>query len=168
MDTAKPAKFPRSKYKRLSAKEKALVINLSKGMTLTDAARASGYTTKAPGQAGYQAYHVVKAKFPELLEKHGLTDDSLIEKYLKPGLEACETKFAQNEGQFTDERNVIAWSIRHNYLETTLKLRGAFDSAQNGNGSVNISAENLQIVNFIPRPERGEKQLEPANDSDGQ
>lgn len=57
----------------------------------------------------------------EIAEKHGITPDSLFEE-LKAELEAEETKLAQHQGQFIDEKDVIAWSIRQNALEKALKL----------------------------------------------
>jgi hypothetical protein len=50
------------------------------------------------GQAGYQALAQLRGRVPELLERHGLGEEVLIEKYLKPLLEAEETKFF-NEGK---------------------------------------------------------------------
>jgi hypothetical protein len=147
-----PQKFPRSKYKRLSPREKAFVVQLSKGLNFTDAARAAGYSPKYAGQGGYQAYHIVKAKFPELLEKHGLTDDALIENYIKPGLEARETKFFQKDGIVTDEREVISWGARHSFLDTTLRLRGAI--GQDGATDEGERNQTINLIVNIPRPER--------------
>lgn len=47
---------------------------------------------------GYQALAQLRGRVPELLERHGLGEEVLIEKYLKPLLEAKETKFF-NEGK---------------------------------------------------------------------
>ncbi len=138
------------KYKRLTSKERALVVHLSKGMSLTNAAIAAGYSPKRPDQSGYQAFESVRAKFPELLEKHGLTDDSFIEKYLVPGLEATETIYAQHEGQFTDERELIAWGPRRAYLDMAFKLRGAY-AATDGDGESNGPVQVNVVVN-VPRP----------------
>jgi hypothetical protein len=77
--------------------------------------------------------------FPELMDRHGLTGSILVEKYLKPGLDAMETEFAKFEGKITDEREVVAWGPRHAYLETSLKLRGAYPQEKSPAGGMKIS-----------------------------
>jgi phage terminase small subunit len=114
------------KPKRLTNRERALFKNLSKGMTITDAALQSGYSKKYPGQCGSQALENLRLKAPELLAKHGLDDSTLIEKYLKPALEANETEFAKFEGKITDSREVIAWGPRLQALDMTAKIRGLY------------------------------------------
>jgi len=114
------------KTKRLTHRERLLFKNLTKGMTITDAALASGYSKKWPNESGRQAIERIRVAAPELLAKHGLDDDSLIREYLKPLLSAEETKFFQHEGRVTDQRNVAALGIRHSALDTTLKIRGLY------------------------------------------
>jgi hypothetical protein len=61
-------------------------------------------------ESGYQALAQLRGRVPELLEPHRLGEEVLIEKYLKPLLEAEETKF------FKDGKvkiNVKALAIRH-------------------------------------------------------
>ncbi len=82
---------------RLTPKQILLVRNLLKGMSLTDAALASGYSENYPGQAGYQALEQIRAKMPELLAKHGLTGEvqnELLEELLGvvPHHQVIETK----------------------------------------------------------------------------
>jgi hypothetical protein len=139
-----------SKYKRLTSRERALVVNLSKGMSLSDAAIASGYSENNARQSGYQAFQVVKEKMPEILEKHGLTDSAVIDKYLLPAMEACETKFFQKDGFVTDQRDVIAWGPRLTALDTFYKLRGAYVSADKQDGE-SIRAS-ITIRLDVPRP----------------
>jgi hypothetical protein len=95
-------------------------------MSLSEATIAAGYSDQNPRQSGFQALEQIRKKMLELLDKHGLTDDSLIDKYLRPALEAKETKFAQFEGKFTDKRNVVAWGPRLTALDMALNLKGSF------------------------------------------
>src|SRR5260370_14114753 len=90
-----PRKYARHnrKKRKLTTRQQAFVKELAKGRTLTDAAKAAGYKDKNPGQAGYQALAQLRGRVPELLERHGLGEEVLIEKYLKPLLEPEETKF---------------------------------------------------------------------------
>jgi hypothetical protein len=65
----------------------------------------------------------LRGRVPELLERHGLGEEVLIEKYLKPLLEAQETKFF-NEGK--TRINVEALAIRHASLRTAFELHGSY------------------------------------------
>ena len=89
---------------------------------------------------------------PELMDRHGITGSVLIEKYLKPGLDAMETEFAKFEGKITDSRDVIAWGPRHAYLETSLKLKGAFPQEKTpiSNMQINVVVEHIGTQNQAP------------------
>jgi len=111
---------------KLTPQQKLLVKGLVKGLSITDAAKEAGYSEKYAGQVGSQALENIRLKMPEVLERHGLTDDSLVENYLKPALQATETKFAQFEGAFTDEREVLAWGPRLTALDIAFNLKGSY------------------------------------------
>jgi hypothetical protein len=115
--------FPK---RTLTAKEAAFVKYLTKGKTQADAARLAGYSEKAPRQAGYQALRHIREKMPQLLDKAGLTDEAVIDKYLRPALEAEETEFAKFEGKITDRVNVVAWGPRLTALDMLYKLKGSY------------------------------------------
>ena len=107
------------------------------GKTLTDAAREAGYSKKYPGQAGSQALEQIRKNAPELLAKHGLTFDYLIENYLKPHLDARETKlfpFTKN-----GVRQVLAVEVKDNKisqvaLDQTWRLLGAYTQEAENKG----------------------------------
>jgi hypothetical protein len=50
-------------------------------------------------------------RVPELLDRHGLSEEILIDKYLRPLLEAEETIFFQKDGKVKQLMNVAAPSI---------------------------------------------------------
>jgi hypothetical protein len=104
----------------------ALVKNLVDGMTLTEAARRAGYSKKWPGQAGHQVLQNLKPKMPELLERLGFSDVALVEKHLKPLLNARMVKFFQHKGKVTDKRIVPDNDARLRTLDMAFKLRGAY------------------------------------------
>jgi len=135
---------------KLTPQQRALVKNLIKGMSITDAALKAGYTDKsrvAAGQAGSQALENLRLKMPEVLEKAGLTDEVLTEKYLKPLLRAKETKFFAHEGKVTDHRDVAALGIRSNALDMTFNLKGSYaPKAIEGGGPINIKEVKVQII----------------------
>jgi phage terminase small subunit len=111
---------------KLTNQQRELVKNLTKGMTISDAALKAGYSELWPRQAGHQALEAIRNKMPEVLEKAGLTDEALIDKYLRPALEAEETKFFQKDGQVTDQRNVWAWGPRLTALDMAFNLKGSY------------------------------------------
>ncbi len=43
-----------------------------------------------------------------------------------PGLEAMETKLAQDKGKFTDERDLVAWGPRLQALDMAFNLKGSY------------------------------------------
>ena len=79
-----PRKYARHnrKKRKLTTRQQAFVKELAQGKTLTQAAKTAGYTDKNPAQAGYQALAQLRGRVPELLERHGLGEEVLIEKYL--------------------------------------------------------------------------------------
>jgi hypothetical protein len=118
----KYAKHGRNKRKP-NARQQKFVKALAEGKTLTQAAKEANYSSKNPGQSGYQALAQLRGRVPELLERHGLGEEVWIEKYLKPLLEAEETKF------FKDGKvriNVEALAIRHASLRTAFELHGSY------------------------------------------
>ena len=116
--------------KSLTHRERMLIKCLSQGMSVTRAALKAGYSDQNPGQSGYQALKAVREKAPELLDRHGLTDDALIEKHLKPMLNATRTVFVKHAGKVTDEREVIAWGPRIASLDLAFRIRGMYKSEQ--------------------------------------
>jgi hypothetical protein len=132
--------------KKLTPQQRALVKNLVKGMSITEAAREAGYADNGyVGQLGSQALENIRLKMPEVLNRHGLTDDVLVEDYLKPLLEAEETKFFQKDGIVVERYNVIAWGPRKEGLDIAFRLKGSYapksaDEIEAGNITINIAA----------------------------
>lgn len=132
-----------SKTTKLTPQQRGLVKHIISGKTITEAARLAGYADNGfVGQIGSQALEAIRRKMPEVLDAHGLTDDVLVENYLKPLLNAEDTEFAKFEGKITDERNVIAWDPRRAGLDMAFNLRGSYaakESAQSGSSiTVNV------------------------------
>ena len=140
---------PRSPKKRLTPQQRALVKNLSKGMSITEAARESGYADNGyVGQLGSQALEGIREKMPHILDRHGLTDDSLIERYLKPALEAQETEFAKFEGRITDSLDVIAWSPRLTALDMAFNLRGSYAPKEASKTAIDAGGVRVEITHI--------------------
>ena len=85
---------------------------------------------------------------PELLQRHGITGDVLVQNYIKPGLDAMQTEFAKFQGRIMDSRDVVAWGPRLQTLDMTLKLLNAYpreDTERNAGVTFNV-------VISAPRP----------------
>ena len=136
---------------KLTQQQRDLVKGLLKGKTITQAALDAGYSENCPGQVGSTALRAIKAKMPELMDKLELTEDHLLIKCLKPALEAYETKFAQKDGIFTDEREVIAWGPRLTALDMAFNLRGSY--APKNQDALDPNHARMTIIMDIPRPD---------------
>lgn len=121
--------------KKLTAKQVALVKALNtkndKGVfnTIAEAAVIAGYSDLNPAQSGSQALSGIRVKMPQVLARHGLTEDALVTKYLLPLLNAEETIFAQKDGLFTDSRDVVDNGTRRAALDMTFKVGGYYRGA---------------------------------------
>jgi hypothetical protein len=138
---------------KLTLKERALVKNLATSKTKKDAALKAGYSEKNPSQSANQALRSIERKMPDVMEKLGLTDESLVADYLKPLLAAEETKFfafrktitipakrktktapatpkRSRLEQVIEARNVAALGIRATALDIAFKLKGSYAPRQ--------------------------------------
>jgi hypothetical protein len=125
---------PRDKKhpKKLTPRQRALVKNIAGGMSQADAARASGYAKDSARQAGHQAMkHIAESGIgADLLDRHGLTDDVLVTKYILPLLEATEIRFFQTEGKVSEERIVSDNVTRRVMVELVCRMKGLFKAEQ--------------------------------------
>ena len=128
-----PKKRHAKKPRALSHKQQKLIKALPKAASVSEAGRIAGYSV-AP--SAHRALKAIERRMPEILDRHGLTEDYLVEKCLKPGLKANETKFFAHEGIVTDSRTVVAWGERRAYLDMANRLRGSYpkEGAPNGSG----------------------------------
>lgn len=126
----KRAKSRKPKKRRhLTPRRVKFVTQLTLGKSLTDAARAAGYSKDYPGQAGHQALEQIRKTAPDLLAAHGLTDDVLIEKYLMPLMNAEKTEFfpyTKNGQRKLLTVNVVDWRARDAGFDKAAKIRGLY------------------------------------------
>ncbi len=121
--------MPRKKKRRLTAQQQELIRQLAKTKHQGKAAIAAGYSPKHARQSAYQALESIRKIAPELLARHGLDDDSLIDKHLLPLMNAEETKFfSLPVGKGKDRRLQIESrkSTRQNGLDMAFKIRGLY------------------------------------------
>lgn len=136
--------------KQLTRRERALFEGVAKGMSITDAARAAGYSQKWPGQAGCQALKNIQQKAPDLFERHGLDDDSFIKNHILPALNATEIKASQYQGRFIYSKPLEAWGPRMAAIRLVAEMKGMIvkerDAPATSIRTIVISAENRPVV----------------------
>lgn len=143
---------------QLSRKEQTLVKELAKGkgtITQGEAAVIAGYSPKNPGQSAHQALESIRSKMPEVLDRHGLTDDVLIEKHLIPLLGAKITKHFAHHGKVKDKREYADHDTRRQTLDMAFKLKGSY--APKTDEEARISQQFMGptvLILDIPRPKR--------------
>jgi hypothetical protein len=115
------------------AKQQALIRQLAKTKHQGKAAIAAGYSPKHARQSAYQALESIRKTAPELLARHGLDDDSLIDKHLLPLMNAEETKFftlpvgkGKDRRLQIESRKTANWSARTAGLDIACKIRGLY------------------------------------------
>jgi len=127
-----------------------LIQERAKGKSYAEAALAAGYSARNARQSGYQAMEQLRRRVPDLLDLHGLSEETLIDKYLCPLLEAEETIFFQKDGKVRQRVKVPALGIRHSALRTAFELHGSYapklydNKAQNG--------PPITFIMDLPRP----------------
>jgi hypothetical protein len=147
---------PRTKKKKsLSPKQKALMLLLARGSDRKTAALLAGYSPKNPDQSAYQALKHLGNSFPELLDKHGLTDSRLIEKYLKPLLKARRTKHFAHNGKVKAVRHYADNDTRIAALDMTFRLKGNYAPIKTREEKRQVA----KIIIDIPRPIHTPEQL---------
>jgi len=138
MEPTKPAR--KSRKTKLTPRQAQLVKHLAKGDTLKGAAIKAGYSPNGAAQTATNALEAIATKAPNMLERLGLSEEFVTNRYLKPALEAHETKFFQHEGRVTDSRNVVAWGPRLTALDLYYRLSGSYKADQN------VNALKVQVV----------------------
>jgi hypothetical protein len=116
----------RSKQRRrqLTWREKAFLKHRAAGLTLAKAAIAAGYSVNSAKQAGAQAMDRIAEKVPELFARHGLDDDSYIDKHVLPLLHATEIKVFHHGKRILYSKPLAALSIQARIVELIAELKG--------------------------------------------
>ncbi len=63
------------KRKKATPRQMKLIEERAKGKSYSDAAIAAGYPEKNARQSGYQAMQQLRGRVPDLLDRHGLSED---------------------------------------------------------------------------------------------
>ena len=145
-----------AKFKpKVNAKRAKFIDSLSKGSTVSDASNIAGYSPKNPRQSGYQVLEGIRKTMPEALEAAGLTDTAIIDKYLRPLLNANETKYFAHLGKVVSQRTLKNWTARTNGLDILLRIKGAYVKPPDAPLPPPQTAIGVRVVLVnMPRPKR--------------
>lgn len=148
-DEPKAKKKRKPRTVKMSEKQKKLVkaIVTTTG-NVSEAGRIAGYGTP---QAAHRALKTIGMRFESYLEKHGMTDDYLAEKCLRPALEAMQTKFFSKKGVVIDTREVVAWGPRIQTLDMVFKIKGAYKQPENADVTPRSAPVVINLAFLDPR-----------------
>lgn len=108
---------------KLTLKQKKLVEALPATQSIAQAGDIAGYSDRT---AASRALKGIAERAPEVLERLGLTIEHVVNKCLRPLLEARETKFFASNGVVMETREVDASDIRLRAIDTWARLMGAY------------------------------------------
>ena len=111
------------KSEKLTSKQKKLVEALPVTSSIAEAGTVAGYSDRT---AASRALKSISERAPEVLERLGLTIEHVVDKCLRPLLEAKETKFFASNGIVLDTKEVEALDIRIRAIEVWARLMGAY------------------------------------------
>jgi hypothetical protein len=155
----------KKKKKRLTARQKKFIQVLATGTkTQGQAAIAAGYSPKNANQSARQVMDSIRAKMPEVLERHGLTDDALIHEHLLPLLNAKIVRAFTHKGRVIYSKPLADNDTRRQTLDMTFKLKGSY--APKTEEEAHISQQFMGptvIVLDLPRPKRPEQPTSESN-----
>lgn len=140
---------------RLNKRQHRLVKNLVKGMDNASALTDAGYSAKHPRQSVHQALEGIRAKMPDVLDRHGFTDDALIDKYLRPLLSARITKVFAHKGKIKDRVQLSDNETRRQTLDMAFRLKGAYSPKTEEEARVTQQFTGPTVIVLdLPRPKR--------------
>jgi phage terminase small subunit len=136
---------------KLTLRQRRFVEELSRCKSLAEAARRAGYSPKFAGQAGYLTLQRIGQKAPELLENIEITFEELIEKSIKPGLEATKTTLIKYRGKITAEFVQPDWGAQLAMVKLCLRLHSAYPAKT----EKPKNDPSPQWITFYPRNDSG-------------
>lgn len=113
------------KKEKLTLKQSRFVQELPTSRSVSEAGSKAGYAYR---QDAHRALKSISERAPEVLERLGLTIEHVADKFLRPLLEATETKFFANQGIVMEEKIVKASDIRLRAIDIWAKLKGAYST----------------------------------------
>jgi hypothetical protein len=137
--------------KKLRPKQQKYLRARIAGKSKTEAAKVAGYSPKNLAQSAYQAEKLMEEKVSDLYDRHGLTDDAIIENHLLPLLNAEETKFFAHNGRVVSTRRVKALGIRLPAVRLLAEMKGMLKKESENLGP-NFKVVIINAEHRPPRP----------------
>src|ERR1017187_247822 len=115
------------------------------GKSKVDSARAAGFSEAVCKKPGSRIENAdVKAAFREVMAV--ACDPVKLAIRVQEGLDAEETKFFQHEGTVTDERNVVNFSERREYVKLAAQYGGYVE--EKAGVAIGIALGTLEVVDL--------------------
>ena len=140
------------KPKPLRPKQQKYLRARIAGKSKKEAAQVAGYSPKNLAQSAYQTEKLMAQKVSDLYDRHGLTDDAIIEKHLLPLLAANETKFFAHNGKIISQREVKALGIRMAAMRLLAEMKGMLKQEAENLGP-NFKVVVINAEHRPPRPD---------------
>jgi len=161
-----------SKRRRVNLKHIKFVRELAKGKSRAEALEAAGIKSVDPQQRSSRILSNLQERMPSVLDKYGLTCDSLVKDLLLPLCYATETKFfpyrveqvvkpayvekgvlipaVTKTVQKIEVREVVSWRPRRDGLDMALRLGGYYPSPgeEDPNRMIGVKV----VLVGVPRP----------------
>jgi hypothetical protein len=159
MPEDKPVRRTRSGKPVLTARELRFLKAFVKSGNQRLSALSAGYSPANPDQSANRVMKQLRRKAPELLERIGLHQETVLSKTLVPGLKAKKTEFFAHNGIVMDQRELVDHEQRGKYLDLYCKLLGLYGTGQDENSdSLRRSPVTVNLV--IADPERAKRIVE--------
>lgn len=117
----------RKRANQLTRRQIAILKNLQEGRLTAEPAWRADYSEKNLAQPSQQRSRPTRLTPREVMDSLGLTDEVLVEKYLRPQLLATTTKSMRGTGKVR-QITVPDYSIRSKALDMIFRLIGAYSS----------------------------------------
>ena len=151
-----------------------LLEELPTARTVGEAAVKAGYSGKNPDQTGYQALKSLRGRVPEILDRLGLDEETVIQKHLAPKLQAKMVHYFQKDGEVTEVQLSENLDIQMQAIHRIFQLHGSYapkdpkEAAQYGVKIIKIDiprpADSFnQFVDVIPETTLSRHGVKPTN-----
>jgi phage terminase small subunit len=135
--------------KPISKRKRKYIQGLADGKSKFDAAIDAGYSeSTALSAKAHIETPDVRTAFSELIRER-IPARKIVNR-IAEGMDAQETKFFQQDGKVTDQRDVVAWGERRAYAELAAEFGGYFVPAKEVKGNGVFMP--VQIVTNIQLP----------------
>lgn len=127
--TTRPKKAVIKALQPLTTKQQDYAIGVATGKSKQQAALDAGYSpAMAKNPQIIEQSAGLRFAFQEMIRTKVPADK--IAARLAEGLDALDTEFAKFEGAISDERQLVAWTERRQYLELAAKMGGYYVEKQ--------------------------------------